>query len=332
MDFSISAERFLIAIAHHRHDQAALGADRDADMVVVLVDQIGAVDLGIDGGDFLERLHAGAHEEAHEAELHAVLLLEQIAILRAQRHDVAHVDLVEGREHRGGVLCLFQPFGDGLAQPRHAHALFARGVVGGRRRADLNGGGGLCNRRRLRRGAFDGREHVAFGDAAVLAAAGHGRGIDAGFGREFSYRRRERRIRRFRRRRRGRCGGLRRLARAAGAGAAFAAGAAPAPSLIWPSTAPTATVSPSFAAISLSTPAAGAGTSIVTLSVSSSTSGSSTATASPAFLNHLPMVASVTNSPSVGTRISAIMFLSSWPALPASRADVPIEMAARGRP
>src|SRR5580704_5576074 len=92
---------------------------------------------------------------------------------------------------------------------------------------------------------------------------------------------------------------------AAGCGAAFA-GAAPAPSLIWPSTAPTATVSPSLAAISLSTPAAGAGTSIVTLSVSSSTSGSSTATASPGFLNHLPMVASVTDSPSVGTRISAI--------------------------
>ena len=54
------------------------------------------------------------------------------------------------------------------------------------------------------------------------------------------------------------------------------------------------------------TPAAGAGTSIVTLSVSSSTSGSSTATASPGFLNHLPMVASVTDLPSVGTRISVM--------------------------
>src|SRR5437899_11759124 len=58
--------------------------------------------------------------------------------------------------------------------------------------------------------------------------------------------------------------------------------------------------------MSPSTPAAGAGTSIVTLSVSSSTSGSSTATGSPGFLNHLPMVASVTDSPSVGTRISAM--------------------------
>src|SRR3954454_18566017 len=46
---------------------------------------------------------------------------------------------------------------------------------------------------------------------------------------------------------------------------------------------------------------------MVTLSVSSSTSGSSTATASPAFLNQRPMVASVTDSPSVGTRISVMV-------------------------
>src|SRR5215472_12752053 len=95
---------------------------------------------------------------------------------------------------------------------------------------------------------------------------------------------------------------------AAGFAAAGGAAAAAAPSLIWPSSAPTATVSPSLAAISLSTPAAGAGTSMVTLSVSSSTSGSSTATGSPAFLNHLPIVASVTDSPSVGTRMSVIVF------------------------
>src|ERR1700677_3296902 len=91
-----------------------------------------------------------------------------------------------------------------------------------------------------------------------------------------------------------------------GAAGGGALAGAPAPSLICPSTAPTATVSPSLALISPSTPAAGAGTSIVTLSVSSSTSGSSTATASPGCLNHLPMVASVTDSPSVGTRISVM--------------------------
>src|SRR6201996_8375774 len=97
------------------------------------------------------------------------------------------------------------------------------------------------------------------------------------------------------------------LAGAAAAGLAAAA----APSLICPSSAPTATVSPSLAVISPSVPAEGAGTSIVTLSVSSSTKGSSTATASPAFLNQRPMVASVTDSPSVGTRISVMVSFSS---------------------
>src|SRR5262249_19114398 len=93
---------------------------------------------------------------------------------------------------------------------------------------------------------------------------------------------------------------------AAGAGAVFAG--APAPSLIWPSSAPGATVSPSLTRISESTPAAGAGTSNVVLSVSSSTSGSSTATGSPGCLNQRPMVASVIDSPKVGTRMPAMEY------------------------
>src|SRR5579884_894108 len=58
--------------------------------------------------------------------------------------------------------------------------------------------------------------------------------------------------------------------------------------------------------MSPSTPAAGAGTSMVTLSVSSSTSGSSAETVSPGFLNHLPVVALVTKTKRVGTRISTM--------------------------
>src|SRR6516225_5516921 len=119
---------------------------------------------------------------------------------------------------------------------------------------------------------------------------------------------------------------------AAFSGAAAGLAAAPAaPSLICPSSAPTATVSPSFATISPSVPAEGAGTSIVTLSVSSSTRGSSTATGSPAFLNQRPMVASVTDSPSVGTRISVMIsfldrFCSHRPWC--GESDVPFSFAA----
>ena len=304
-------DRLLVAVAHHRHHQALVGADGDADVIIILVDQVGAVDLGIGRRNVLQRLHAGLGEEAHKSQFAAVLLLEHVLVLRAHRHDVAHVDLVEGRQHRRGVLHVLQAARDGLAQPRHLHPLFARGIVGGRRRAHLHRGGRLIDRRRRRGGLLDRGQHVALGDAAILAGAGNGRGIDAAFGRNLAHRRRQRRVGRRRLGRAGRGAAARAAAAAAAAalaGAAAGLAAAPAaPSLICPSSAPTATVSPSLATISPSMPADGAGTSIVTLSVSSSTSGSSTATASPAFLNQRPMVASVTDSPSVGTRISVMV-------------------------
>src|SRR5690606_22225379 len=92
--------------------------------------------------------------------------------------------------------------------------------------------------------------------------------------------------------------------------AGLVAVAVPVPSPIAPSSAFTPTVSPSLATISCSTPAAGAGTSTVTLSVSSSTIGSSIAMVSPTFLYQRPIVASDTDSPSVGTRISVAIFSS----------------------
>src|SRR5262249_17882736 len=46
-------ERLAVAVAHHGNHQALLGPDRDADVIVVLVDEVSAVDLGVDGGDFL---------------------------------------------------------------------------------------------------------------------------------------------------------------------------------------------------------------------------------------------------------------------------------------
>ena len=100
---------------------------------------------------------------------------------------------------------------------------------------------------------------------------------------------------------------------AAGASAADAPAAAPSSTVA--SSASTLTVAPSAATSSTMTPATGQGTSTVTLSVSSSQSISSTATASPGPLNQVATVASVTDSPSVGTRISVMLFSSrerSW--------------------
>src|SRR5437763_11115557 len=61
-------DRFMIAVSHHWNDETSVGADGDADVIVILVDQIGAIDLGIDGGDVLQGLQTGLGEESHEAE------------------------------------------------------------------------------------------------------------------------------------------------------------------------------------------------------------------------------------------------------------------------
>ena len=84
-------EGFLIRIANHRHDQAALRADRDADVVVVVLDEIVAIHAAVDRRHGLERADRGFDEERHEAELDPVLLGEGVLHLAAQLHHRAHV-------------------------------------------------------------------------------------------------------------------------------------------------------------------------------------------------------------------------------------------------
>ena len=119
------AERQRIGVAQHRHDQAAIGRDGDADVVVLVIDDVVAVDRGIDDREALQRLDAGLDEERHEAEPRAVLLLEALLVVRAQFVDRLEVDLVEGRQHRRRRLRLDEPLGDARAQARHRHAALA---------------------------------------------------------------------------------------------------------------------------------------------------------------------------------------------------------------
>ena len=93
---------------------------------------------------------------------------------------------------------------------------------------------------------------------------------------------------------------------AAAAGFGVGVAGAEAPPVTRPRSSPGVTVAPSAAAISDRTPSSGATTSSETLSVSSSTSSSSFLTASPAFFAQRATVASVTDSPRVGVRISVI--------------------------
>ena len=97
-----------------------------------------------------------------------------------------------------------------------------------------------------------------------------------------------------------------------GAGAGSGAGATTASAVPTTAmTAPTGTVSPSWAKICTTVPAMGDGTSVSTLSVLTSNNGSSAATVSPTFLNQRVMVPSVTVSPSCGSVTSAMVVSSS---------------------
>ena len=125
-------EAELVGVADDRHHQPLLGADRHADVVEVLVDDVGAVDAGVDQRERLECLDGGLHEHRHEPELDAVLLLELLVVLRPQVHDRGHVGLVERGQRGGGVLRFEQPLGDPLADLRHRLAGDSR--AGGRRR------------------------------------------------------------------------------------------------------------------------------------------------------------------------------------------------------
>ena len=160
-------EAHLVGVAHDRHDEAVRAADGDAHVHEVLVDDVVAVDLGVDGREFLQRGDARLDEEGHEAEPDAaMLLLERVAVFGTQRHRGRHVHLVEGGQHGGVVLRLLEAHRDGAAQARHLHALLALFERAGRL-------GGLSGRRAGRGGgAAEELEHVALGDAAILAGAG----------------------------------------------------------------------------------------------------------------------------------------------------------------
>ena len=177
--FSISAKRELVGVAQDRHHQAARAADRDADVEVAVVDDVVAVDRGVDDRELLQRVHRRLHEERHEAQPHAVLLLEALLVLLAQLHHRLHVHFVERGEDGGGRLRLHQALGDARAQARHRHALLrppGQELVdvyrGGRRRQRRTRGGRPGSDRhceRLRPAHLV--QHVGLGDAAVAAGA-----------------------------------------------------------------------------------------------------------------------------------------------------------------
>ena len=131
---------------------------------MVLEDQVGPVDLGIDLWHLLQRMDYGLYEKAHEAQLHAVPFFEDVLVLAADRHNGAQVHLIEGGQHGRRVLGFFEPARDSLAQAGHLDPLLT--LVDRTRRGWRNGW------HRCLGAGLEGRQRIALGHPAVLAGAG----------------------------------------------------------------------------------------------------------------------------------------------------------------
>ena len=267
--------------------------------------------LALSSGYFFSAATAALTKKLMKPILHAVLLFEALLEALAHLHHRRHVDLVEGGQDGVGGLRLQQPLGHARAQPRHRHALLGavaqvghgrRGHRRQRLRRGRRGGAAPARRRRLRRGQR--AEHVALGDAAILAGAGHRSRRHLVLGQQLG------------RRRHGdialRLSAPRAALAAGAAGAALAGCGCTAPWLRCrcarsPARPPPWRHRPP--PCSASTPLAGAGTSSTTLSVSISIRISSISTASPGFFFHCSKVASATDSDSCGTLTSTIAMI-----------------------
>ncbi len=155
-----------------------------------MIDDLVAFDPGVDRRHIPRGERNRLHEEAHEAEADAMLLLEQILVAGAGVDHRRHVDVVVGGEQRRRILRFLQRGCDGLAEPGHLDPLFLAFPGGGR-----GPGLGFSSRRlrwwwrfRLRR--LDpglrrrtvfrlGRgQHIVLGNSPVLARAVDLRRID----------------------------------------------------------------------------------------------------------------------------------------------------------
>ena len=109
----------LVCVTQNRHDQTAVGADSDADIVIVVIDNIAAVDARIDSWKFLQGLNAGFDEERHHAQLDAMLLCELLLVPFANLFDPRHIRFIKCRQHGGLLAGLKQACRNALSNRSH---------------------------------------------------------------------------------------------------------------------------------------------------------------------------------------------------------------------
>src|SRR5690606_9168465 len=114
-----------VHITQNRGHQATWRRYRHADVEVVVVNHVIAVDRRVYFRVAFQRFHHCFHVEGHKAQTDTVTFFERVTILLTQIHDGLHVHFVEGGQHRGGVFRFQQTLGHTLTQTRHRHTFFA---------------------------------------------------------------------------------------------------------------------------------------------------------------------------------------------------------------
>ena len=74
-----------LGAAHDRHHEAARRADRDAEVDVARLDDVGAVDPRVEDRHLAQPVDHRAREQRHQPEINAVARLEALAMTRTQR-------------------------------------------------------------------------------------------------------------------------------------------------------------------------------------------------------------------------------------------------------
>ena len=127
----------LVGIAQDRHHQTTRRTHRNTDVKVTVVDDVVAIDRGIEHRVFLQCMDRRFDKEAHEADFDAMLFFKLILEALAHFHHRRHVDLVEGGQYGIGGLRLQQALRDAGTQTAHRHALLRAINRGGSRHCHL---------------------------------------------------------------------------------------------------------------------------------------------------------------------------------------------------
>ena len=157
----------VVSVTQNRHHETTIRRYGNTDVLVTMVNDIGAIDGGVDIRETLESFGGGFHEEAHETKLGVVGLQEGIFVLGTQRHHRTHVHFVVRGQHGSGLLCLNQALGDGLTQTAHRYALLGTLTLDRWRSSGFGGCRGLG--RFLGRTILDGFLNVFFQNATAFA-------------------------------------------------------------------------------------------------------------------------------------------------------------------